>query len=155
MRFEFMGAFLDREGDDEYSIFERTLRLTCHSIIAGAGMLMVQSVWFSGYRGRPIDGALVAAGFFFIGMCLVLASYRVDQLLSTPLRGIYALSAFLLLILAAGEAGTRLGWWDISGVLQWWHAALLVVAVALAVLCAGEKAVQSRRSRRDNLESPG
>ena len=43
MKFEFMGAFLDREGDDRFSILQRTLRLTCHSVVAGTAMLMAQN----------------------------------------------------------------------------------------------------------------
>lgn len=149
MKFEFMGAFLDREDDDQFSILQRTLRLTCHSVVAGTAMLMAQSAWFSGYRGGSINGALVTAVLFAIAVSVVFASYKVDEFLSAPQRKTYLGPAILLLGLAAGEAGRFLGWWDMLEVLRWWRAALLLVAMTFAVSCTGEKVVQLQRSRRE------
>lgn len=149
MRFELMGAFLDREGDDRFSVYQRALWLTYHSIFTCTFMLMVTTACNVAYRGQSLQDALAFTALFSITMCVWQASYKVDRLLYTSLRRVYVATAILTLAWAGAEAGTLHGWWAMQDILPWWRGALFVMAMAVAALWAGEKAFEALRARDD------
>ena len=149
MHFELMGAFLDREGDDRFSLCQRALRLTYCSIFACALTLMTTTVWEVAYGGKSMEYALGFTVLFSMTMCVFLASYRVDRLTSTSLRRVFAAAAFLALAWAGAEAGTSQGWWALQNILPWWRGAVFVMAMAVAALWAGEKILETLRAKDD------
>ncbi len=143
MRFEFMGIFHDREGDDRFSKYLRVSSAVCHGIVAGAFWLMGQTAWLMKYRGDSPSGAVVGAAVFSILVFGVVAS-------TDEIRRPYAAPAVMLFALVAGEAAMWLGLWDPRGLLAWWRTAMVLVAVACLILWAGERIVRSRRTRHEN-----
>ncbi|MDE0354837.1 MAG: hypothetical protein OXK20_04150 [Deltaproteobacteria bacterium] len=149
MRFELMGAFLDREGDDRFSLYQRALWLTYHSIFTCTFVLMVTTACDVAYRGQSLQGALLFTALFSMVMWVWQASYKVDRLLYTSLRRVYVATAILTLAWAGAEAGTLHDWWAMQEILPWWRGALFVMAMAVAALWAGEKAFEALRGRED------
>ena len=149
MRFELMGAFLDREGDDRFSVYQRALWLTYHSIFTCTFVLMVTTAWDVAYRGQSLTGALAFTALSSMMMCVWQASYKVDRLLHTSLSRVYVATAILTLAWGGAEAGTLHGWWAMQDILPWWRGALFVMAMAIAALWAGGKAFEALRARDD------
>ncbi len=149
MKFELMGAFLDREGDDRFSVYQRALWLAYHGIFTCTFVLMVTTACNVTYRGQSLQGALLFTALFSMMMCVWQASYRIDRLLYTSLRRVYIATAILTSAWAGAEAGTSHGWWAMQDVLPWWRGALFVMAMAVAALWAGERAFEALRARDD------
>jgi len=149
MRFELMGAFLDREGDDRFSLYQRALRLTSHSIFTCTFVLMLTTAWDVAYRDQSLKDALLFTALCSMMMCVWQASYKVDRLLYTSIRRVYVAATIPILAWAGAEAGTLHGWWAMQEILPWWRGALFVMAMAVAALWVGEKAFEALRARDD------
>lgn len=144
-----MGAFLDREGDDRFSVYQRALRLAYHCIFTCTFVLMVTTACNVAYRGQSLKDALLFTALFSMMMCVWQASYKVDRLLYTSIRRVYVAAAIPILAWAGAEAGTLHGWWAMRDILPWWRGALFVMTMAVAALWAGEKAFEALRARDD------
>ena len=149
MRFELMGAFLDREGDDSFSVYQRALRSTYHSILTCVLALMATTVWKVAYGARSMQEALEFTALFSIMMWVSHTSWDVDRLLSTPLRRAYIAAAISALAWGGAEVGASQGWWALQDILPWWRGALFVTAMAAAALWVGEKILGALRARDD------
>lgn len=164
MQVEFMGAFRQREEDeDTFNKYLRMLRVTYYTALTLAFWLMLQSLWKIAWEGLPPEDGLtnfpvvftLTMALFFGSYTRFFGSHTTDPSISALGKRSVLVPSIMVLTLATAETGTLLGWWGLAAVLGWWRIALLVVAVSWVLLWAGEKAVDLRRSRREDLRSEG
>lgn len=154
MHFECFAAFRELEGDEDHlDKLLRILRATYWTALAGTLWLMLGSVWTVGFGGRSYEDDLIGLLFYSILIFLYCCSHPL--FFSASPRRCFVGPSVVVLTAATGQAVTLLGWWDFREILGQWWMAILIVAVAWFFLWGGEKTVQSRRSRREDLRSPG
>lgn len=156
MQVDFLGAFRQRDEDeDSFSRHVRMLRVTYYTALTLAFWLMVQSLWKIVWEGSSSDEVLTSFPvvfaltmfLFFSSDTRFFGSPGTDPSISALGKKSLLVPSMLVLALATAEAVTLLGWWNLAEVLGWWRSALTIVAVSWFLLWAGEKVVESRRTR--------
>ncbi len=150
MGFEFMGAFRRIKGDDNFSKYLRISKATYIAILAGSMWFMLQSARWVGHESQSFDADLTFLIFtVIISATLFVASGSDTQSFSAPVR--YFVPGILVLALVLAETTTLLGWWNLEEMLLWWRRAIFAVLGASFLHWAGQKAVQIKRARPEDV----
>ena len=147
MRFRFMGACRQREGDgDKLDKVLRVLRAAYMVALLQSFMWFTDAAWKFARGDQPADESLLHILGSAVFMFLVFVSFERAEAVFQGFRRPLLLPLLTAVLLAAAETTTFLGWWEFHPMLGRWRQAVAVALGALLILRLGERTVRRLRS---------